>query len=269
MPEGRHAEVWGSVAAAYGRLYFTTEEGLYCLGRKGAPFKAGRAPVEPAEAPAPAPTAAAGAAPDRAGRGDRAAPDEPVAFEAWAFDDKGRFLRKETATWTLEGIAGEISADGRLTDPRPAATTAGKVKATAGRAVRHHAGRASSRPLPWSVRLRGGPGAAPLDRGRPALQGHRPRRRQAPAQAARRRAGLQRAAVFIGPPTPVAATPWRPTCCSRSQGRRAGRPRPDQPGLHAGPDGQEAGAAAADLGLRAREVGARPVPVPSPTSGTA
>ena len=40
MPEGRPAEIWGSVAVAYGRLYFTTEEGLYSVGRKGAPFKA-------------------------------------------------------------------------------------------------------------------------------------------------------------------------------------------------------------------------------------
>ena len=29
MPEGRAAEVWGSVAVGYGRIYFTTEEGLY------------------------------------------------------------------------------------------------------------------------------------------------------------------------------------------------------------------------------------------------
>ena len=40
VPDGRFAEIWGSVAVAYGRLYFTTEEGLYCVGKKGAPFKA-------------------------------------------------------------------------------------------------------------------------------------------------------------------------------------------------------------------------------------
>ena len=39
MPEGRYAEVYGSPAIAYGRVYFTTEEGLYCLGDKNAPFK--------------------------------------------------------------------------------------------------------------------------------------------------------------------------------------------------------------------------------------
>ena len=39
MPEGRHVEVWGSVAPAYGRLYLLTENYLYCLGDKNAPYK--------------------------------------------------------------------------------------------------------------------------------------------------------------------------------------------------------------------------------------
>ncbi len=39
MPEGRYAEIYGSAAIAYGRIYFTTEEGLYCLGDKNTPFK--------------------------------------------------------------------------------------------------------------------------------------------------------------------------------------------------------------------------------------
>ena len=107
---------------------------------------------------------------------------EPVAFEAWSFDDKGRFLRKEKATWSVDGLAGEISADGRLTSRR-AATTAGKVKADGGRAVRDHAG-APLRRAALELRLRAGRGAAPLDRRRPALQGGRPGRRQAAAEAA-------------------------------------------------------------------------------------
>ena len=32
---GRHAEIYGSPAIAYSRVYFTTEEGLYCLGVQG------------------------------------------------------------------------------------------------------------------------------------------------------------------------------------------------------------------------------------------
>src|SRR6185436_7633426 len=36
----RSAEIYGSPAIAYGRIYFTTEEGVYCLGNKKARFKA-------------------------------------------------------------------------------------------------------------------------------------------------------------------------------------------------------------------------------------
>jgi len=39
---GRAAEIYGSVAIAYKRAYFTTEEGLYCIGDKNAPFRLDR-----------------------------------------------------------------------------------------------------------------------------------------------------------------------------------------------------------------------------------
>jgi len=56
MPSGRFAEIWGSVAIAYGRLYFTAEDGLYCIGSKNAPFKV--TPSAPAAAPEMAPAGA-------------------------------------------------------------------------------------------------------------------------------------------------------------------------------------------------------------------
>ena len=37
----RHAEVYGSFAPAYGRLYFTAESGVYALGDASTPFRAG------------------------------------------------------------------------------------------------------------------------------------------------------------------------------------------------------------------------------------
>ena len=40
MPDGRYAEIYGSPAVAYGRVYLATEEGLYCLGDKSKPFRA-------------------------------------------------------------------------------------------------------------------------------------------------------------------------------------------------------------------------------------
>ena len=59
MPEGRFAEIWGSVAVAYGRLYLVAEDGLYCIGRKDAPFAVKASPPEPPAAPAPAGAAVA------------------------------------------------------------------------------------------------------------------------------------------------------------------------------------------------------------------
>ena len=36
---GDYAEFYGSAAIAYGRVYFATEGGLYCLGDKSRPVK--------------------------------------------------------------------------------------------------------------------------------------------------------------------------------------------------------------------------------------
>ena len=119
MPEGRFAEIWGSVAIAYGRLYFTAEDGLYCLGSKDAPFEPIASPPLPGPQPAPADATPATL---RVVPAEVIAPaGEPVSFEAWLFDDKGHFIRKEKAEWALEGLSGSISADGTLTTP--AATT--------------------------------------------------------------------------------------------------------------------------------------------------
>lgn len=196
MPSGRFAEIWGSVAIAYGRLYFTAENGLYCLGRKDAPFA-----VTPSAAEKPPETAPADARPatllavpaeviGRAG--------EAVNFEAWVFDDKGRFIRKEKADWTLEGLSGRITADGTLETPA-ASTTAGTVKATLGELSAVAQVRLYSS-LPWTFDFEQGGvprqwiGAGPrfkvteLDGGKRL---HKP-----PVSS-----GLTRAAVYIGPPT--------------------------------------------------------------------
>jgi len=197
VPDGRFAEIWGSVAVAYGRLYLTTEEGLYCIGKKTAPFK-----VTPSR-PAPAPQQAAPAADAKAAY-LTIVPAEvigkagsPVNFEAWSFDAKGDFLRKEKATWSLDGVAGEISPEGKLQTPA-GATTSGKVKAaaaglSAATQVRLFA------PLPWTFDFESG--AVPrhwISAG--------PRFKVDELQGGKRlhkptlQAGLQRATVFIGPP---------------------------------------------------------------------
>jgi outer membrane protein assembly factor BamB len=216
MPEGRHAEIWGSVAPAYGRLYFTTEEGLYCVGRKGASFKATASPAVASTQPAPAADAKAarllvvpGEVIAKAG--------EPIAFEAWSFDDKGRFLRKENAAWSVEGLSGAIGADGKLTTG--AATTAGKVKATVGDLSATTQVRAFGA-LPWTFDFE--QGTVPRH-----WIGAGPRFKVADVGGSKRlqkpvlEAGLQRATVFIGP-IGLANYTTESDVMFTKQGRRAG-----------------------------------------------
>lgn len=216
MPEGRPAEIWGSVAVAYGRLYFTTEEGLYSVGRKGAPFKA--TPTAVASTPAP-PAADAKAARLLIVPGEVIAKaGEPVALEAWSFDDKGRFLRKESAAaWTVEGLSGAVSPDGKLTTG--AATTVGKVKATVGELSATTQVRAFGA-LPWSFDFE--PGAVPRH-----WIGAGPRFKVVDLGGSKRlqkptlESGLQRASVFIGPPS-LSGYTMQSDVMFTKQGRRAG-----------------------------------------------
>lgn len=216
MPEGRHAEIWGSVAVAYGRLYFTTEEGLYCVGHKGAPFKA--TPSVAAPSSPPPPPADAKAAKLLVVPGEVIArTGEPIAFEAWSFDDKGRFLRKEKATWSLEALGGSVSPDGQLTTA--GGTTAGKVKATVGELAATTQARVFG-PLPWTFDFEQGAvprhwiGAGP--RFKVADVGGGKRLQKPPLES-----GLQRASVFIGPPSLSGYTVESDVMFTR-QGRRAG-----------------------------------------------
>ena len=155
----RYAEIYGSPAIAYRRVYFTTEEGLYCLGDKNAEFTA-------------SPTV--GEWMDRlGGRTERffeegsdknaapayiqivpaevlTQPGETVQFSVRAFDDKGRFLREVNADkWSLNGLSGTAEPDGKFTPDKDLGGQAGSVSANVGSAS------ASARvrvvpELPWS-----------------------------------------------------------------------------------------------------------------------
>jgi outer membrane protein assembly factor BamB len=194
MPEGRFAEIWGSVAIAYGRLYFTAEDGLYCLGRKDTPFEV--TPSLPDPAPEPAASDAKPAALRVVPAEVIGTAGEPVSFEAWLFDARGRFIRKDQAEWTLDSLAGSISADGQLTSP--AATTAGTVKAAVGELAASAQVRLFG-PLPWSFDFE--------DRKIPrhwigagrrfdvAERGGSQRLHKPPLTT-----GLSRSSIFVGPP---------------------------------------------------------------------
>jgi outer membrane protein assembly factor BamB len=198
MPDGRQTELWGSVAAAYGRLYFMAEDGLYCLGNKAKPFPApapharpgvARAPVRPASTE----TASIVLRPAEA----QIATDKELAFEVSAYDASGKPVQVPTdATFALDGLKGTVAADGRFRPDPAAGNQGGKVKVTA--AGKQAAARARVfQPLPWNEDFEAGKVPSYfLGAGRftiADLEGSKVLHK-APVQT-----GLNRATAFIGP----------------------------------------------------------------------
>ena len=106
VPDGRYAELYGSAAIAYGRIYFTTEEGIYCLGAKDASFDvvASAVPALGSEGDAVGPAAKLLVVPGEI----VARPGERQDFEVLAFDALGRELGKVDASWSLKGLEAEV-----------------------------------------------------------------------------------------------------------------------------------------------------------------
>jgi hypothetical protein len=136
----RYAEIYGSPAVAYGRVYFVTEGGLYALGDKAKPFKVAKdKPVVLAEEQAPKGTAPAvlQVVPAEV----LIKPGETARFTVKAFDAKGRpVAAPATAEWSVAGLAGKVEG-GVLT------TEAGRAQA--GKVVAKSGGLEAA-PLPWS-----------------------------------------------------------------------------------------------------------------------
>ena len=141
MPEGRYAEIYGSAAVAYGRVYFSTEEGLYCLGDPGKPFSpaaGGTAVGARADGSA---AAEAGAAPRQPAKllvvpaESAIRPGEPLALRVLAFDALGRPIAGPAVEWSLEGLMGTVDAAGRFTADPGRGSQVGKVTARGGELV--------------------------------------------------------------------------------------------------------------------------------------
>ena len=75
-------------------------------------------------------------------------PGQTVKLTARSFDSRGRFLREEKATWSLDGLKGTI-ADGALTVAADKVEQAGLIKATVGTLTGEARARIA-RPLPWT-----------------------------------------------------------------------------------------------------------------------
>lgn len=129
--QGRKAEVYGSPAIAYGKVYFTTEEGLYCLGKKGASsnHKSTAKPELMEEKPDPnAPVAHIQIVPSEKWIYD----NQTIQFKVRAFDDKGRLLEEKLATFSVAALKGTVDAKGKFTPDKAAGNQAGYVVAKVG-----------------------------------------------------------------------------------------------------------------------------------------
>lgn len=149
--QNRYAEIYGSAAVAYGRIYFTTEEGIYSLGDKSKPFKADVGKVhelveeKPSSDAKPATLLVVPAV-------AVARSSEKLEFRADLFDDLGRSLgTTKRAAWSLNGLPGTVSEDGVVSFDAAAVkgTQVGALKAKIGNleAVSHLR---VAGPLPWS-----------------------------------------------------------------------------------------------------------------------
>ena len=195
VEDGRHAEIYGSFAPAYGRLYVTAESGVYSIGDPNAPFD-----------PMPATTPAL--APENAVTGTVAsiqvhpaelvaAAGAPIRFRVEAFDANGQSLGARDANWTMEGLTGSrLRVNGEFQSAPTSSNQAGRVIATVGNVSGAARVRVFS-PLPWAENFEngrpphwigGGGSLQAVDEGGEQLF------RKGPS-----RTGIHRHALYIGP----------------------------------------------------------------------
>lgn len=146
VPGGRYAELYGSVAVAYGRIYFTSEAGIYCLGDKSASFAVSAAPPVPlaAESSQRGPAAHLLVVP---GELALRSGDE-VALEVYAFDARGAALGTVDGEWALRDLQVDLSG-GKLRVPADSGVQAGVAIVTSG-GLEAMARVRVFPPLPWA-----------------------------------------------------------------------------------------------------------------------
>ena len=196
--EGTAEQVFGGAAISRGRVFFVSSDAIYAIGSKQPTKPTGWAVNEPAVA----------------GEGAAAyvqvsptelvlEPGRTVKLTARSFDSRGRFLREEKATWSLDGLKGTV-ADGAFTVGPDRIEQAGLIKATVG--TRHRRGARAHRAaaaVDRDVRIDAGesdPGG--LGECRRSARTAVGRRRSTARRCCRRRPTntlFKRGRVFIGP----------------------------------------------------------------------
>ena len=193
VEDGRYAEIYGSFAPAYGRLYVTAESGIYCIGDPNAPFAAnpGETPPLGAEAAATSTVATIQVHPAEL----IAAAGETLRFRIEAFDANGQSLGGARCELDGRGTHWDAHARQRRVSVVSPVDQPGGPRDRDGRERLRGRARPSLRSPSLGGELRERP-AAPLDRrrqlaggrrrGRAALSQGRVAHRHPPASALRR-----------------------------------------------------------------------------------
>jgi outer membrane protein assembly factor BamB len=140
--EGTPEQILGGAAVSRGRIFFVSSDAVYAIGPKVATSPSGHAVDEPATAGEGAPAYVQVAPTELV-----LTPGQQVALKARLFDSRGRFLREAPASWSLDGLSGNVT-NGVLTVAAGAGAEAGTIRAT----VDSLSGLARARvvrPLPW------------------------------------------------------------------------------------------------------------------------
>ncbi|SRR5579883_1648310 len=122
--EGGLEQVLAGAAVSHGRVFFVSSDAVYAIGPKKAKALSGLVVNEPAEKAEGAPAYLRVWPTEMVLK-----PGQVVRMHAESFDDHGRFLKEEKATWSLEGLKGTVN-DGTLTAGNE--ESAGLIKASAG-----------------------------------------------------------------------------------------------------------------------------------------
>jgi outer membrane protein assembly factor BamB len=141
--EGTPEQVLAGAAVSRGRIFFVSSDAVYAIGARRATNPTGFAVNTPAEVGAGMPAHVQVSPTELV-----LMPGQKVQLKARLFDDKGRFLREDKATWSLEGLKGTL-ADGAFTVAADPVEQAGLIKATVGTLTGQARARVV-RPLPWT-----------------------------------------------------------------------------------------------------------------------
>jgi outer membrane protein assembly factor BamB len=141
--EGTPEQILAGAAVSRGRVFLVSSDAVYAIGPRQARTVSGFAVNAAADAGSGAPAHLQVSPTELV-----LEPGKTVRLRARLFDDKGRFLREEKATWSLDGLRGTL-VDGAYTPSGEPGEQAGVITATVGTLTGQARARVV-RPLPWN-----------------------------------------------------------------------------------------------------------------------